>query len=136
MTTLTRMALDTSTRFAALSSVTLEDACRKLRDAFDVPPFTIDIEAAGDIEASGDIEAAAEDHWEYATSRGETIAFNLTRIVKFSDPRHWTWMRGAPDDANYQVVISWASEAKNTAAMAADAKSVAAALDCELHPYA
>lgn len=123
MTTLTRMALDTSTRFAALSPVSLEDACRKLRDAFDVPPFTLDVESNGD------------DLWEYATSRGEDVAFNLTRILHFSEPANWTWMRGAPDDANYQVVLSWAGEAKSEAAIERDIRKAEIALECELHPY-
>jgi len=123
MTTLTRMALDTSTRFAALSPVTLEEACRRLRDAFDVPPFTVDVESAGD------------DRWEYATTRGETVAFNLTRLVRYSNPARWTWMRGAPDDANYQVVLSWASEAKDGDAMHNDIAKAARALECDLRPY-
>ena len=78
---------------AALSPVDLPTACDRLRVRFALPEFVADVEVEGD------------DWWEYAHADGPSVGFNLTRVGRFADTAKWGWMWGAPDRANYQVIV-------------------------------
>jgi hypothetical protein len=75
----------------------LRVACEALREQYGLPPFWYDCEVEG------------EDSWAYAHSKGESLGFNITQVVVFVDPSVWTWMWGAPDRANYQIIMYWDS---------------------------
>ena len=92
---------DFARRFAAKSSVDLRTACDSLRfcygDQYALPEFCFDAEKDG------------EDLWSWAESRSDFLGIALTVIVEYHDPAKWTWMWGAPDEANYHINVFWNS---------------------------
>lgn len=76
-----------------------------------------------------DVEAEGEDWWEYAVFDGPAL-INLTKIGHFARPALWRWMWGAPDTANFQLIIKNAGPDLGRIEAAA-----AEALGCALTPY-
>jgi hypothetical protein len=81
--------------WAAKSPVPLREACARVQERLGLAPFRFDCEAEGD------------DSWSYGTSQNALQDVNLTVVGSYHNPAIWSWMWGAPDQANYQVVITW-----------------------------
>ncbi len=108
---------------AANSSLHLKTVCRRLEERFGLPEFGYDLESEG------------EDFWEYARSVGEALALNVTRIGRFVTPSSWHWMWGAPDRANFQVILYWTSSRVDESGVRDVMEVLAEVFEAELRPY-
>ena len=115
--------LDRRRYLAAKSEVGLRVACEALRERYGLPPFWYDCKVEG------------EDSWGYAYSKGESLGFNVTVVGEFVNPSVWTWMWGAPDRANYQIILYWDSVRVGPERVAAIESGLAELLGCPVVPY-
>jgi hypothetical protein len=81
--------------WAAKSTLPLVEVCAGVKERLGLAPFRIDCEVEGN------------DSWSYGTSENPTLDVNLTVIGDYHTPAVWSWMWGAPNQANYQVVVTW-----------------------------
>lgn len=81
--------------WAAKSTLPLAEACSGVEERLGLAPFRIDCEVEGN------------DYWSYGRSENPALHVNLTKIGAYHTPAVWSWMWGAPDEANYQVVVTW-----------------------------
>ena len=107
------------TYYAALTQVDLDTACQRLARRFSLPPFV------------ADAEFEVEDGWQYATSKSENMAVNLSKILEFHRPELWTWMWGAPTKANMQVFV----RGTDGSDLHEIERAIPEALECALEPY-
>jgi hypothetical protein len=107
---------------AAKSEVPLRTFCELLGTRYRLPAFRYDCEVEG------------RDAWSYASAAGETIGFNVTKIEEFVTPSLWTWMWGAPDQANYQILLVWDSSRVGPEEVAGIESVLAELLQCPIIP--
>jgi hypothetical protein len=115
--------LDRRRYLAARSEVGLRPVCESLRARYGFPPFWYDCEAEG------------ADSWTYAHSAGESLGFNVTQIEEFVNPSLCTWMWGAPDQANYQIILYWDSSRLRSEDVAEIESVLAELLQGPIIPY-
>jgi hypothetical protein len=108
---------------AAKSEVGLRVVCEALREQYGLPPFWYDFEVEG------------ADSWCYAHAKGELLGFNVTVVGEFVNPSVWTWMWGAPDRANYQIIMYWNSVRVGPERVVAIESELAELLCCPVLPY-
>ena len=104
--------------YAALTQVDLEVACELLARTLSLSQFQIDVEFEG------------RDRWEHAESKDARVSLNLTKILEFDRPEFWSWMWGAPDKANTQIILSGDKSGSSEVH-----RFIAEALECKLEPY-
>jgi hypothetical protein len=115
--------LDQRRYLAAKSDVPMRAVCEAIRERYELPPFWYDCEVEG------------EDSWVYAHAQGLSLGLNVTQIGEFVNPSVWTWMWGAPDRANYQIILSWDSSRINPQGVSAIEAAFAELLGSPIIPY-